>query len=268
MMLAGGRSPEGNRYKDAAQRTEQTSVAKIVAGIACSHVPAIGVAMDRGMTGTPYWEPLFKGYEPAREWLAQARAGCRHHRLQRSCVARFRWRSFPPSSSAWPINFRLPTRVSDRVRCPRCRDIRALAWHLAESLILDEFDMTIANEMPVDHGLTVPLSITCGQPAAWPFPVIPLVRQRRAVSAAHRRALLQARPGHPPRRREIRAGSARRHLRHRRHVAPAAGRARRLDQSRIRHRISRRHDQGPAGADQASRTPNTCARPAPKASRW
>jgi protocatechuate 4,5-dioxygenase beta chain len=49
-----------------------------------------------------------------------------------------------------------------------------LAWHLAESLILDEFDMTIANEMPVDHGLTVPLSITCGQPAAWPFKVIPL----------------------------------------------------------------------------------------------
>jgi protocatechuate 4,5-dioxygenase beta chain len=49
-----------------------------------------------------------------------------------------------------------------------------LAWHLAESLILDEFDMTIANEMPVDHGLTVPLSVTCGQPAAWPFKVIPL----------------------------------------------------------------------------------------------
>ena len=49
-----------------------------------------------------------------------------------------------------------------------------LAWHLAESLILDEFDMAIANEMPVDHGLTVPLSITCGQPDAWPFKVIPL----------------------------------------------------------------------------------------------
>jgi len=46
-------------------------MAKIVAGIACSHVPAIGVAMDRGTVGTPYWEPLFRGYEPAREWLAK-----------------------------------------------------------------------------------------------------------------------------------------------------------------------------------------------------
>ncbi len=49
-----------------------------------------------------------------------------------------------------------------------------LAWHLAESLILDEFDMTIANEMDVDHGLTVPLSVMFGQPENWPTKVIPL----------------------------------------------------------------------------------------------
>ena len=49
-----------------------------------------------------------------------------------------------------------------------------LAWHLAQSLILDEFDITIVNEMPVDHGLTVPLSITCGQPDEWPFEVVPV----------------------------------------------------------------------------------------------
>jgi protocatechuate 4,5-dioxygenase beta chain len=50
----------------------------------------------------------------------------------------------------------------------------ALAAHLAESLILDAFDMTIVNEMPVDHGLTVPMSLMFGTPAAWPVKVIPL----------------------------------------------------------------------------------------------
>ncbi len=49
-----------------------------------------------------------------------------------------------------------------------------LAWHIAQSTILDEFDMTIVNKMDVDHGLTVPLSLMYGQPAAWPCPVIPL----------------------------------------------------------------------------------------------
>jgi protocatechuate 4,5-dioxygenase beta chain len=49
-----------------------------------------------------------------------------------------------------------------------------LAWHIAQSLILDEFDLTIANRLEVDHGLTVPLSLLFGQPTQWPCPVIPL----------------------------------------------------------------------------------------------
>ena len=49
-----------------------------------------------------------------------------------------------------------------------------LAWHLAETLILDEFDLTLVNEMPVDHGLTVPLSLMFGEVAAWPCPVVPI----------------------------------------------------------------------------------------------
>ena len=49
-----------------------------------------------------------------------------------------------------------------------------LAWHIAQCVILDEFDLTIVNKMDVDHGLTVPLSLLFGQVAQWPCPVIPL----------------------------------------------------------------------------------------------
>jgi protocatechuate 4,5-dioxygenase beta chain len=49
-----------------------------------------------------------------------------------------------------------------------------LSVHLAQSLILDEFDLTLVNELDVDHGLTVPLSLMFGQPQAWPTRVIPL----------------------------------------------------------------------------------------------
>jgi protocatechuate 4,5-dioxygenase beta chain len=49
-----------------------------------------------------------------------------------------------------------------------------LAAHIAQSVILDEFDLTIVNRMDVDHGLTVPLSLVFGTPAAWPCRVIPL----------------------------------------------------------------------------------------------
>jgi hypothetical protein len=49
----------------------------------------------------------------------------------------------------------------------------ALASHIAQSVIQQDFDLTIVNKMDVDHGLTVPLSLMCGQPDAWPCPVIP-----------------------------------------------------------------------------------------------
>jgi hypothetical protein len=49
----------------------------------------------------------------------------------------------------------------------------ALAAHIAQSVIQQDFDLTIVNNMDVDHGLTVPLSLMCGQPPAWPCPVIP-----------------------------------------------------------------------------------------------
>ena len=51
---------------------------------------------------------------------------------------------------------------------------RDLSAHIAQSLILDEFDITIMNEMEVDHGLTVPLTMMFGQPDEWPCPVVPL----------------------------------------------------------------------------------------------
>jgi len=50
----------------------------------------------------------------------------------------------------------------------------ALSAHIAHSVIQQDFDLTLVNEMPVDHGLTVPLSIMFGQPEAWPCPVVPL----------------------------------------------------------------------------------------------
>ena len=48
-----------------------------------------------------------------------------------------------------------------------------LAWHVAQSVIQQDFDLTIINEMDLDHGLTVPLSLMFGQPESWPCKIIP-----------------------------------------------------------------------------------------------
>jgi len=181
-----------------------------------------------GQTASAYWEPLFKGYEPARDWLAKVLA---------PDVAII---VYNDHANAFSLGDHSPTfliGVADRFPIadegfgprpvPEVQGHPELAWHLAESLILDEFDMTIGNEMPVDHGLTVPLSITCGQARGMALQGHPDLRERRAVSAADRRPVVSSWVRLSPKAiakfpQDLRRG----HLWHRRDVASAAGRKR------------------------------------------
>jgi hypothetical protein len=70
-----------------------------------------------------------------------------------------------------------------------------LAAHIAQSLIQDNFDLTVVNRMDVDHGLTVPLSLMFGQPEEWPCRVS---RSQNVVSPCPRDAVASA--GAAPRR--------------------------------------------------------------------
>ncbi|HET6317519.1 MAG TPA: class III extradiol dioxygenase subunit beta [Chloroflexota bacterium] len=148
-------------------------MAKIVAGVATSHVPAIGAALDNRRSSEPYWVPVFEGYEPSKRWISELKPDVvilvyNDHASAFSleliptfalgCAAEFQ-----PADEGWgprpvPIVYGHPE----------------LAWHMAQSLILDEFDITIVNQMDVDHGLTVPLSLMFGQVSEWPVKVIPL----------------------------------------------------------------------------------------------
>ncbi len=148
-------------------------MAKIVAGIGTSHVPAIGVAMDTGITNQPYWKDLFSGYGPAREWIKKTKPDVVIVIYNDHCVA------LPPDTvPTFAIGVGDDFAPADEGWGPRpvplVRNEPDLAWHLAESLILDGFDMTIMSQLKVDHGLTVPLSIAYGQPAEWPCKVIPI----------------------------------------------------------------------------------------------
>ncbi|MEO8485031.1 MAG: class III extradiol dioxygenase subunit beta [Betaproteobacteria bacterium] len=148
-------------------------MARITAGVATSHIPAVGAAIDLGKTHEPYWQPVFAGYDFSKRWIAAHRPDVvvlvyNDHASAFSleiiptfaigCAP-----SFAPADEGWG-----PRPV------PMVEGHPELAWHIAQSTILDEFDMTIVNRMDVDHGLTVPMSLMFGQPAAWPCKVIPL----------------------------------------------------------------------------------------------
>ena len=147
-------------------------MARITASVYTSHVPAIGVALDMGKTAEPYWQPVFKGYEFAKQWLRDNPPDViilvfNDHATAFSldviptfaigCAAEYK-----PADEGWG-----PRPVPTVIGHPE------LASHIAQSVIQQDFDLTIVNKMDVDHGLTVPLSLMYGQPDAWPCPVIP-----------------------------------------------------------------------------------------------
>ncbi|MFO1013763.1 MAG: class III extradiol dioxygenase subunit beta [Caulobacteraceae bacterium] len=148
-------------------------MAKITAGVATSHVPAIGAALDNGRTAEPYWQPVFAGYEASKAWIAAEKPDVvilvyndHASAFSLELIPTFAIGTadeFPPADEGWG-----PRPV------PVVKGDPDLAWHIAQSLIQDEFDMTIVNKMAVDHGLTVPMSLMFGQPDAWPCKVIPI----------------------------------------------------------------------------------------------
>ena len=45
-------------------------MATILGGIASSHTPTIGFAYDQKKQDDPVWAPIFEGYKPVQQWLA------------------------------------------------------------------------------------------------------------------------------------------------------------------------------------------------------
>ena len=148
-------------------------MAKIKHSVYTSHVPAIGAALDLGKDQEPYWKKVFDGYEFSKQWEKDNKPDViilvyndHANNFGLDLIPTFALGTgayFPTSDEGWG---KRP--VPDVIGHPE------LASHIAHSVIQDGFDLTLCNEMEVDHGLTVPLSLMFGQPEEWPCPVIPL----------------------------------------------------------------------------------------------
>jgi len=148
-------------------------MARVTAGLATSHVPAIGMAVDLGKTGEDYWKPVFAGYEWTKAW-ARAEPPDVVILVYNDHASAFSLQMIPTFALGCAEGFQPADEGYGRRPVPVVAGHAELAAHLAQSLILDEFDLTLMNELDVDHGLTVPLSLVYGQPDAWPTRVIPL----------------------------------------------------------------------------------------------
>ncbi|MFV0575077.1 MAG: class III extradiol dioxygenase family protein [Vibrio sp.] len=133
-------------------------MAKVIGGLTTSHIPAIGKAIAEGTEQTPYWKPFFDGYPPAREWLNEKNPDVviifyNDHGLEffidkKPTFAIGVAPEYHNADEGWGIK-----------TIPPVKGEVDLAWHICNEVVDKEFDITICQEMKVDHGLTVPLQL-------------------------------------------------------------------------------------------------------------
>ena len=147
-------------------------MAQIVGGLGSSHVPSIGNAIAKGLQQDPYWKPFFDGFVEARAWLARVKPDVivtfyNDHGLN------FFLDNLPTFAvGAAPEYFNADEGWGLPVQKPY-KGNPALSWHIIESLVADEFDITTCQEMQLDHAFVLPMQLLWPEGNA-PVTVVPI----------------------------------------------------------------------------------------------
>jgi len=148
-------------------------MAKIIGGIAASHTPTIGFAFDRDKRDDPVWAPIFEAFEPVQRWIAERKPDVLLL-IYNDHVSSF----FFDHYSAFTLGVGEQWAVADEGGgardLPAVQGHPALAAHIGQSLMADEFDMSFFQDRGLDHGCFSPLSVMCPHEPQWPVQMVPL----------------------------------------------------------------------------------------------
>lgn len=145
----------------------------IVAGIGTSHVPSIGGAYDRGRDTTPAWKPLFDAYVPVRAWLREMKIDVAIM-VYNDHGADFFFDKYPTFAVGCADSYGIADEGFGVRPLPAIPGDLEFSQHLCRSLVYDEFDITVCQEMRVEHGFLVPMHLCFEHADSWPVRTIPI----------------------------------------------------------------------------------------------
>ncbi len=133
-------------------------MAKIVGGLTTSHIPAIGNAIANNLQDEPYWKSFFAAYPPVRDWLDEVRPDVaviiyNDHGLN------FFLDNMPTFAIGAAAEYHNADEGWGLKPIPPFAGDPEFSWHLIESLVEDEFDVSSCQKMFVDHGFCVPMQL-------------------------------------------------------------------------------------------------------------
>jgi protocatechuate 4,5-dioxygenase beta chain len=148
-------------------------MAQVIGGIGTTHVPAIGGAIARHLEEDAYWKPFFDGFHEIHRWLALERPdvvvvfyndhGLNFFLDKLPTFAVGAADEYKNADEGWGIP----------VAKPYPGDA-ALSWHIINRLVENDFDITMCQDMLVDHAFTIPMSLLWPGKDARPVRTVPI----------------------------------------------------------------------------------------------
>ena len=147
---------------------------RIIGGLGSSHAPSIASTLNKGNDQTWQWKPLFDGYQPMIDWV-EAKKPDLVIIIANDHANTFFFDKYPCFALGVAPLHEIADEGWGRWPFDPIPGHPEFAWQLAHSLVEDEFDMAICQEMPLDHGFLTPLACTFPPERRWQVPVIPIV---------------------------------------------------------------------------------------------
>ena len=148
-------------------------MASIIGCVMTSHVPAIGNAIAKGRQAEPYWKEWFDGFKPVHRWLATAKPdvavvvyndhGLNFFLDKLPTFAIGAAAEYKTADEGWNIPTVLPFAGDP-----------AMSWHVINSVVAEDFDVTMCQEMAVDHAVCNPMQLLWPGGEPWPVRIVPV----------------------------------------------------------------------------------------------
>jgi protocatechuate 4,5-dioxygenase beta chain len=148
-------------------------MARVIGGFGISHSPSMGYEYDKGMAGKfdPRWRTWYDGMQPVKRWLADVKPD-QIVIVYNDHLNHFTFDAYPTFALGVADTFAQADEGFGLRNFPSVPGDTEFGWHVANSLVRDEFDLTICEDMKLDHGIYSWLPYVASPP--WPAPVLPL----------------------------------------------------------------------------------------------
>lgn len=148
-------------------------MARIVGGFGISHTPSMGMAYDKGMAEgwAPNWRLWYEGTRPVRDWLERIRPD-RLMVIYNDHLNHFDFSAYPTFALGVSDLFPQADEGWGHRPFPDLPGDSRLALHLTEKLVRGGFDLTVCQDLAVDHGIYSWFPYLMSAP--WSVPIVPL----------------------------------------------------------------------------------------------